>query len=221
MTIIRIILGSRAVQFWAFLAVAAALLISIGLQFDLNKSEWSGWAQAVGAFVAIMASGWIAGHQARLQLATSIRLQKFENARHAHQMAKATLVITERVSGIFSEIVREFAEDRLVFTSIANGIIDFDRNLLSEIKADVDAIPILDLKSSRVAAQVILMKSALRQAKERIEFSLTEHRTMNAADFIEFFEALNDLRDKLIRCMIEIRLVKRSIGSEITDLEID
>lgn len=219
MTIVKLFFKIRAIRFWAFVLVMAALLISIGTRFDLNKSEWSGWAQAVGAFVAIMASGWIASAQAKQQYQDARRLQHIDHAHQAFRMAKASNSIAARVGRLLMLVIREFNWDRSTFMDIADGTRPFDRNFLLEMRADLEAIQLHELLSSRLIDELMLMRSVVRQVIERIDIALGVHRQMDAAAYIEFFNMLDRAHLALCGNILEIEQITRSIQVEIAQLK--
>lgn len=51
---------------------------------------------------------------------------------------------------------------------------------LPEMRADLDAISLHEVPSSRLIEQLILMRSAVRRVSEKIELALQVHRQMNA-----------------------------------------
>jgi hypothetical protein len=220
MAIVKFLIQSSAIQFFAFVVATTVLFISIGEQYDLTKSEWASWAQAYGAFIAIIAAGSIANAQARSQFKASVRLQRAEYKLQVFHMAEAVHAISERVTKNFHEVCSCFPRDPLVFSWLRYGLMSFDRKLLDEMESHLREIPLHELLSADVVEQVIVMRSTIRLAVEKTNEALSSSTAMNSSNFDEFFQFLGETQDTLNRCTGAIKKVKMSLKADIDNLSI-
>jgi hypothetical protein len=186
-----------------------------------NKYGLSGWmqavagfAQAVGSILAILAAANIATKQSQRQFDDARRIQQMDRAHQAYRVAKATAVICSRISDSLMRLIREFNWDRTKFHEIADARTPFDRKLLAELNADLDAIPLHEVSSARLVEELLSMRSAVRQTGEKVDLALQEHRRMDASHFSQFFYMLDDAHLKIAQGSVIIERIAEGIRAE-------
>lgn len=209
------------------LATLAVTIISMFLCYawpdkDYGLSGWmqavAGWVQAVGSIVAILAAVKIAGNQAQRQFADARRLQRIDQAYAAFSVAKSTIEIVKNVRSSLGLIIDLFGCNRTNVMLIADRKKPFDRNVLSEMRADLDAIQLHELPSSRLVVELLAMRSIIQKTTARIGDALDSPRSMNSIDYQTFFDYLERAYKSFSSHLEETERIADSILSEIREL---
>lgn len=201
--------------------VLTVIFFSLFFAYAWPDKEYglSGWMQAVGSILAILASGLIATAQARKQFEDARRLQRMDQAHQALRMAKASSAIAGRSVSILLKIIREFKWDRETFHGISERTIPFDSAFLDELRSDLDAIELHQLLSSRLIEKLMALRSATRQVVQKIEYAMSHHRSMDANQFAQMFAMLDNAHLQICVHVLDIDEVTDSIYVEYTKLK--
>lgn len=214
MTTFFIRLNSPPVLFFLVALFGLSDLVLLGRSYDLSKSDWSGWVQAIGALLAILASGLIASAQAARQFRDAAKLQHSANVAFELRIAKAIEAIASGTGKSVLHVIKCFEWNRDTVHYIATGHHPYDRNLIIGVQSDLDTISLHDLPSVELIVQVTRMRSIVRQVSENIERALVGYAGMEASAFENFFKMLDDAHRQLCQCIVlmgdEIETIEKS-----------
>jgi hypothetical protein len=143
---------TRPVRYSTLFISATAAIIATGNQFELSKSDWSGWVQAIGSVAA---------------LGVAIFVMSRQNAHSAKLVAQAdTKALRRRVETVSTIVEIDYWQIDNCFNEIsqavsANNMITLNASLvstkivISEVRLHLTSIPIHDLGSPRMAEGII------------------------------------------------------------------
>jgi hypothetical protein len=161
----------------------------------MANTEWAAWVQAIGSIIAIFASVGIAAWQARTQYANESRLrhqektqQEIEHAKTLSEAAKSCLSAISYLNGRINS--------REAVTDIAERKKAFDIGSIEKLEAQITAIPIHEIPSTLVRLKFIL-EGTLRQYDWKVKMALGAYRKMDADNFRDFFDTLNEIYSSL------------------------
>jgi hypothetical protein len=209
------------------LGILAVTLVSAFLCYawpdrDYGLSGWmqavAGWVQAVGSILAILYAVRIAGSQAQRQFEDARRLQRIDQAHAAFSVGKSTTAIASNVLRSLGLIIDLFGRNRTTVMLIADRQSPFDRHVLSEMRADLDAIQLHELPSSRLVVELLAMRSSIRNTTARIESALDNSRTMDGTEYQAFFDYLDRAYEAFSNHVDETERIADSILAEIREL---
>lgn len=175
-------------------ASLAVFLLATALCYVWPDKDYglSGWVQAVGSILAILAAGHLATAQARRQFEDSRHLQHIDRAHSAYRSAKSIIAIAEGIFETLSGAIADFGHDRGQTMDIALRGSSVSIKMLLDMRADLDAINLHEMPSSRLVIEVAAMRSILRRTCERIARVLERSDFMNGRDFLDFFDHLDE-----------------------------
>lgn len=144
---------TRVVRYPLLAIAGGAAIATTGMYFDLNKSEWASWVQALGSIAAIVGAYLIADFQHRRQVEAE-RRNKLENEKRKLEIASAFLneivlaavVIKHEVSGPHAG-----ANSRATITYLA-----------SQIDA-LQQLPMMEIPDAQLVSKIV---SLVKVAKE-------------------------------------------------------
>lgn len=146
---------------------ALGALVIIGRQFDLSKSDWAAWVQAVGSIAAIAGTFGVMWMQQRHQAAS-------EGARQRE--AETSLLTAGILFGIevhIACVALHGKMDRVKLVGIDDFTYTVDR--LSSALADVTELPAWQLRSESIA-QIASLKASCRAAISTLRATLETYR---------------------------------------------
>lgn len=161
----------------------------------LSSAEWAAWVQAIGSIAAIFGAILVAGWQARRQYTDALRLMAEEGRRSRIELAKTLLVLCQNSYAVLTDLTRR-AQDREAVHLIAEGETHFDLGELRRVESSLASIPLHGLPSSLVSP-TMAATATVRQYREKIEQALRMHRSMDAAQFADFFRCRQEMTDSL------------------------
>ncbi len=171
----------------------------------LNDGDKAGWLQAIGAILAIFASGWIASRQAKSQYRNSLRLQNIQDKNKQIVLTEVVVQIIKnsaaRVEYLFNEI--QNPNDLSAIDSKAKY---YDYDGLTDVLVSLKQIPLKDLPSPHLVSSIMILISGIRQLQIQVDKAITGHRSMSASDFNVFFGTLQQIKDSTAKTYEEARL---------------
>jgi len=140
----------------ASVVVAAVLfltgLVRLGLKFDLGKSDWAAWVQAVGSIAAI-AGAWLIGkHQSDTAYSHALSLQKNER----HSRVQAVFPIAARAHELIVEL------DNMPYDHYYKG--PYSAASFNACIKAIEAIPLHELGKMGLVEGYMQMQQALEAA---------------------------------------------------------
>lgn len=194
-----------------FAIAGIAAVIGIGVAFDLGKSDWAAWVQAVGSIAAIFSAIWISNNQHEKE-----RLQR------AAQECEDSVAAFEAVAEMIQQAsyFTKWATDRTANPKdTAKGYPFFpehDETManLEEVRSLIAAIPIHTPPYFRLARDIRLVGSALsklqpillKMKSAAIDDSKSWTREIDAIRIYDTWidHALANVRARINRVAIEI-----------------
>lgn len=162
---------------------------------NLSSAEWAAWIQAIGSVVAIVAAASIAIYLARVQHRNSLTLHMKEKQTERVDIAKTLSVLATNSSKAMKYIANKL-NDRSAVHNAAEGNIPCDIGELRRIDNYLSNIPIHNVPYSMVIMTMIL-GSTVRQFKEKVETTLSLHRTMDGDKFEDFFRTIEEMNTSI------------------------
>lgn len=197
--------------------VIALLSISLSTLWPDKEYGLSGWIQAVGSILAILAAGQIATLQSKRQFEDAARLQHTDRAHSAFRITRSVIEITENASDLLDKVVEEFGGSGAYVIGIGSGSLTFDKQILNDMRDDLNLIVVYELPSARLISQVIPARAIMREIAREIEVAIANYNTLDALDYKEFFDRLSYAQR---RVGIHIRRMKRIANSVERQIEI-
>lgn len=145
MTILRILIKSKTIQFCAIAASLAGLLIAKGIEYNLSKSDWSSWVQAFGSIGAIVGAFLVAERQFVKSREIDIERVAEEKIRKAHILN----AILFNICGTCGDLQRANDSDEYHFLQ------SFDLSILTHQADLLRSIPPLDFPAAQIVYAVI------------------------------------------------------------------
>lgn len=157
-------------------AVVALGLVGLGRYYDLDKSEWAAWVQALGSVGAIFGSYLIG------------RWQSEREDEHAQRMA----LVAKRekwaaVKAVIDDIYRQCLDLAPHFEGPQAGIdvealaLHYDRRKFTKSLERVESIPVFELNSDSLASPIIDFQREARRVGRWVDAACGE-RDANAGD---------------------------------------
>jgi hypothetical protein len=107
--------------------VGLAFIVSLGLQFGLNKSEWASWAQAVVTGVAIFGSAWIARWQFQQHVKHQEDLAKLSDLNAARRLVAMLGRAHANIEDHWDHFVKPYEGSPYTHLEIARTVTDRER----------------------------------------------------------------------------------------------
>lgn len=205
----------------------AAFIIGLFLCYawpdkDYGYSGWmqafAGWVQAIGSILAILYAVKISTDQSRRQFEDARRLQRIDQANAALSVSKSTIAIASNVRSSLASLIDQFGHSRTTVMVLADRDSTFDRRVVSEMRSDLEAIPLHELPSSRLVTELLALRSIIQKATVRIEAALDNSRTMDGHDYQMFFDHLDRAYADFNTHLRETESIAGSILAEIHEL---
>lgn len=171
-------------------AVAAVDLILLGRIFDLNKSEWAGWVQAIGAIAAIGFTGLYGSTQLRRQFNDSLTLQQRALIERELITALSAFDIFEEAAERLLIAIRTLNWDRENLYLIGQGDKFIDLETILEVEGDLQKMTIHELPSQMVGIAIDFRRT-IRRARTDIQGAIRSYRYLDAAAHSSFFRELD------------------------------
>ena len=169
---------------------------------NLTSSEWASWVQAIGSIAAIIGAIFIAGWQTRRQHLDALRLMAEEKRQSRLELARTLLVLSRNSLSALNHLT-DSMKDREAVHVIGEGGVHYDIEQIRRIDTSLAAIPLHDLPSSLVT-HTMVVSATVRQYREKVEQVLRVHRTMDGAEFSDFFECRRKMSESLDRTCNDI-----------------
>ncbi len=151
---------TRDGYFYGALALSLVIgLIGAGMNFDLNKSEWASWVQAVGSIVAILASMEIFRRQSASQ-AHQVEVQRIQSRMEKQITAYAVCISANEM---IEELCGAYGFGG---TTHSGGIANYFSAVYSpgafdQMFAALQAIPLHELGSYQLTCGVLDIQNAI------------------------------------------------------------
>lgn len=143
------------------LAVAANLIV-VGMRFDLSKTDWSGWVQAIGSIAALLGAFILGKQQSATALGAIHEADRLSAQRRANALAAIATAAAEqadRILNVFHEQGFHYIQFRLA---------DFDPPL-DDVKAALHAVPMHEVGSYPAVTAMINLKTSTQYAQKAIQ----------------------------------------------------
>jgi hypothetical protein len=176
----------------------------------LTSAEWAAWAEAIGTILAVFAAIFVAGWQTRRQHLDALRLVAEEGRQSRIELAKTLLALANNSRAVLAHLTTKMPDREAVYF-IAEGGVHYDLGQLRRIDSSLAAIPLHNLPSSLVTP-TMSASAMVRQYLEKVEQVLRVHRSMNGAEFTDFFESRAGMIESL-------RLTCDDIAKEVEKLD--
>lgn len=170
-----------------FLVLFLVIFIFFGFHFDLNKSEWASWVQAVGSIMAIGAAGAIAIYQ------TNVVRRLEQDKRNAEEVVKLNVVkaLLARSHGLAKDVVNAVNDPKINNIELVTPV------LMRDTSATLMALPLFEIPSGITALDVMTLGRGMLQLADGWE-SMREEATRTSvppsseiqAEIKEFAEEL-------------------------------
>ena len=186
---------------WGYVSAVVAIGAVVVIQnvCPLSKSEWAAWVQAVASVAAI----WWAGHSAR-------KLQGDNERRARKTVALALSKIADSARKVASYTQRTLPDRRAV-NLVAAGEVGFEIHEVREMERVLNELPLHELMTPEFVTLTLILRSTIRQLRERVEAAIKLHRTMNDGDFADFFRTIGEAHFVCEKTADEIKQIADSI----------
>lgn len=163
---------------------AVAGLVAIGDHFELNKSEWASWVQAIGSIAAIAGAIWIAGEQARRD----------------HRKAAATEIQTELAA---AQVLASLIGQAAIFAiDLEDAATKTNSRVLMNTTKGLDAL--------RVAAEGVMGRAT---SQEIVEAAMLLHNSMVTGQVVVGQAISSTDSGTWIACATEFKIQRETLTS--------
>ena len=152
----------------------------------MTKAEWSGWMQAIGAVVAILASAGFVRWQHELE-----RGRQREVDAELRQRQHSALVALARATVAHAKWLRTRLPDRETFVEIASERKFLDREDIVRLARPLEAIPLHEIDDPTMLLEIIVIIEHCRTVRTMLQSALTEARQLDAGTFKGLFGAFD------------------------------
>jgi hypothetical protein len=174
--------------FVGYSLAGAALLLAIwriGATFDLNKSEWAAWVQAVGSITAIGGAFVLGEIQARSSLANELKIRQRDLERKNKSIL--SIAATAREYAVAMEAMYQFGPPNLMELQFK-----YDSETLGHVINAIDVVPMHDLGSIEAVFALLQIKTSTVYLHKHLDKDLKAASEMNASG-----ESCETFRDDL------------------------
>ena len=180
---------------------------------EMGAAEWAAWIQAIGALLAIYASGWVARSQAKAQHDIGLKLQKEDQLQKQIAFAEAITEIVRNAKARIDFVCKSFPDRQSVY-DVAMKSTYYDYDGLSEIEDSLKQIALHELTSSKLVRSLMLMIPTVRQMNIQVNKAINEHSSMDAIAYQKFFNALNEMAKSAEKRCLETSSFLESLRSK-------
>jgi len=142
-----------------------------------------------------LAAASIAVWQSRAQHRSSLALLKAEQRHSRIELSKTLAALAHNCSTAVSYVSAHFP-DREAVHNVAEGEVNVDLEEIRRIDSALRSIPIHHLPSTLLTPTMVL-SATIRQFLGKVELTLQLHRSMNAAQFDDFFITIQQMNESL------------------------
>lgn len=183
-------------------ATSLSLLIVLGIGWDLSKSEWAAWVQAIGSITAIFVALWVV----QIQHAKEVSLKK-EVERQNHRRQLSTLKwIYNSVAETCSSSANKVGHDNIRW-DLESEILAERRKLLLSVPFDQHPNPGLLIRTQELGHLLqlaITVSNALQQPRsEKIRSHVNE---MLKVALIDALTGVTEATHLLVKCSTQSEL---------------
>ena len=176
----------------------------------LTSSEWAAWVQAIGSILAIGGAAFAAIWQARKQSETALRVQKEERKYARVEITKSLLELSRNCEKLMEYVIDTLNADRSTVHEIAEGSKHLDFGELVRVEQAVLTVPLHGLPS-KLVTYTMMVSSAVRQFREKVQGALQHHREMDASAFEDLFKSTVAMKLSLGKTCSDIEAELRTI----------
>jgi len=162
---------------------------------DLSPGDCAAWVQAWGTILAVGGAFAVGAYQASSQAKSSIRALDHERAQDRLRVAEAFCELSQSSLSAIGFIAGK-VDTREKLHLLGDGGLPFDMPEIERLGSALDAIPLHELPAGFVKRALVL-SSFVRQFRIKVSMALKQHRTMDAAHFDDFFNAIAEMRSGL------------------------
>lgn len=137
-------------------SLIASALVMLGSHYDLNKSEWAAWVQAVGSIAAIIGSFWISHRQV---VAAN---------REAHSR-RVALLDSAAISVASAAKLMEKLRDRLSDGLWTNAAVEPMKVEIQTMQWTIDNILVADADDARTRGSRHIARSVIHRTEQLID----------------------------------------------------
>lgn len=170
----------------------------LGNHFELTKSDWSGWVQAIGSIAAILGAFYIADTQTKQALKVANERQERDDRRRV-DIVDALL---SRIYDLADEMHRQSRDSNVHYFH------GFNQSVLIDLRESIKTIPMMEVPY----AEIVFHITALPHALEEVALVFRNVRSDGEEDPTTIYERLfaTDLEqriDDLLKLTTEARTV--------------
>lgn len=157
-------------------AAGAAALVAVGLHYDLDKSEWAAWVQALGSVGAIFGSYLIGRWQSERDDEYALRMAQ----RVKREKWAAVKAVIDDIYHQCLDLAPSFEQAGAGFDIALLGT-HYDRRKFQKSLERVESIPVFELNSDSLASPIIDFQREARRVGRWVDRACGE-RDASASD---------------------------------------
>lgn len=180
---------------------------------NITSSEWAAWVQAIGTILAVLAAATIAVWQSRKQHESAFALHKSEQRHTQVEQAKTLLALCLSCTKAVKHFTTQVSDRDAVY-KIANKETYFDLGELQSLQNATSNIPLYSLPSTLVTHAMVL-GATVRQFRQTIDMAVQLHSSMDAVQFANLFNTLNEMNESLALTCGDIEAVVKVVERDV------
>jgi hypothetical protein len=138
---------------FAFISILLTVGIAVGIRYNLSKSDWAAWVQAIGSIGAILAAVGVVQYQHRQQARLALEAKRIERRMRLNTL----MAIFTAIGQIVDDCASKVNEENIAWWMQAER--------LKEAKMLLSSIPLFELPDHGVVLRFSEISEALQRAK--------------------------------------------------------
>ena len=163
---------------------------------SLSPGDGAAFLQAILSAVAILYAGYSASKQSKLQFENSVKLQKIDAKRRHLILLQAITTLVENTKNWVDYVDLAFP-DRGSLIDAAQKSKYYDLDCLTDIRKNLDTIPIFEIPSPNLVKFILTLISTIRQLDIQVEKALLEYRSMSATEFQQVLFTIQTIKNSV------------------------
>ncbi|MGH8857686.1 MAG: hypothetical protein ACREXG_06620 [Polaromonas sp.] len=157
---------------WLFVVAFVAVLITIGLLFDLNKSEWAAWVQAVGSIAAIVGAVWAA----RRQISAQVKIAQDAENLATKQFQDALRAVVDGAAKQFLKLEDEMKIEIFDDFSSMSFLFNYEEQSFTDAINALETVRLIDLGSYELVEAIAGMKAGMIKLRSTVRAAMNRER---------------------------------------------
>ncbi|SOE48491.1 hypothetical protein SAMN05446635_0223 [Burkholderia sp. OK233] len=183
-------------------------------QCSVQAADWPAVVQAWGSILAILAIGivawWQSSRAQSLMLATIEQQRKEDN----HRTADTLLAMAESALKLQKHVAAKLNSREAIYEAAEDNRMPFEMPEVNALVTSFDAIELHALPAALIPL-TLMVRSSLRQFRDKIVMVFDLHKKMDAAQFDDFFATMASMQKSMEDTISDMSRILGDISTEL------